>query len=102
MKNKERIELYNRYYKGVYLEQISEHEYQLYGPDETFHYMRIGFNNDINGKPNYTDINFIDPDGGPFLCVGNKIDEDKIITSIISMKIENKCVYIIEIKKEDQ
>lgn len=99
---KKRIDLYNRYYKNVYLEEIDDNEYQLHGPDETFQYMRVGFNNDIKGKPDYTDINFIDPDGGPFLSVGSKIDNDNVITSIISMKIEHKCVYIIRIKKEDQ
>lgn len=97
---KNRIELYNRYYKNVYLEQISDDEYQLYGPDESFSYMRVGFNNK-DGKTDYEDINFIDPDGGPFLKVGNKID-DKIITHIVGMIIEKKEVYIIGLKKEDQ
>lgn len=99
---KKRIELFNRYYKNVYLEQVSEHEYQLHGPEDSFQYMRIGFNNDETGKPDYTDISFIDPDGGPFLQVGNKIDNDKIITHIVGMMVENKCIYIIGIKKEDQ
>lgn len=101
---KKRIDLFNRYYKNVYLEKIDNVDgcYQLHGPDESFQYMRIGFNNDENGKPDYLDINFIDPDGGPFLQVGNKIDEDKVITDIEGMMIENKCVYFIDIKKEDQ
>lgn len=99
MDNKKRIELYNRYYKNVYLEQISDDEYQLHGPDDAFSYMRLGYNNDKNG---YTSINFIDPDGGPFLSVGSKINENNVISFINTLKIENHVVYIIKVKKEDQ
>lgn len=101
MDNKKRIELYNRYYNNVYLEQISVDEYQLHGPVEIFNYMRIGFNNDKKNI-DYTDINFIDPDGGPFLSIGTKLNNNLIISHITCMKIENKAIYVIKIKKEDQ
>lgn len=101
MENKKRINLYNRYYKNVYLEDIGNDSYQLHGPDESFSYMRIGFNNNV-GTSDYTDINFIDPDGGPFLSVGSKLDNNLIINHIMSIEIERKAVYILKLKKEDQ
>lgn len=101
-KNK-KIELYNRYYGKIYLESISENEYQLTGPDNIYSYMRIGYKNLGNGNPDYTDIQFIDPDGGPYISVGSNIGTyNEVITNITCIKVENKYVYIIKTKKDDQ
>ena len=47
-----------------------------------FEYCRIGYMND-----NKT-IEFVDPSGGPFLSIGQKISEDKEIISIINIDDE--------------
>ena len=31
-----KVQLYNRYYKGLFLRQVEEGLYQLHGPDEAF------------------------------------------------------------------
>lgn len=91
------IPLFNRYYKGLYLRQVDEDLYQLHGPDDAFKYMRIGY---IDKE--FSDINFIDPDGGPMLCVGGYVLENTI-TKIRAVKDEDgKYYYLLEIKKDDQ
>lgn len=102
-KGKEKIELYNRYYEKIYLEPISEDSYQLIGPENIYTFMRIGFKDLGKGRTDYTNIEFIDPDGGPYISVGSIIGTyNEVITNIISVKVEKKAVYIIETKKEDQ
>ena len=41
-----KIDLYNRYCKGLYLRQVEKNIYQLHGPDMVFEYMRIGYADD--------------------------------------------------------
>lgn len=90
------VQLYNRYYKGLFLRQVEEGLYQLHGPDDAFKYMRIGYIDE-----GFSDIKFIDPDGGPMLCTGDKLC-DGIISKIRSIKDENNLYYyIIEIKTDD-
>ena len=100
---KEKIELYNRYYGKVYLEPISEDSYQLIGPEGIYNFMRVGFKDLGKCRTDYTNIQFIDPDGGPYISVGSIIGtHNEVITNIICVKVEKKAVYIIEVKKEDQ
>ena len=98
---KEKIELYNRYYGKIYLEPISEDSYQLIGPEGIYNFMRVGYKDLGKCRTDYT-IEFIDPDGGPYISVGNVIGtHNEVITNIICVKVEKKAVYIIETKKED-
>lgn len=91
------IPLFNRYYKGLYLCQVDEDLYQLHGPDDAFKYMRIGYID-----KDFSDIKFIDPDGGPMLCVGGYVLENTI-TKIRAIKDdEGKYYYLVEAKKDDQ
>lgn len=100
---KEKIELFNRYYGKIYLEPISEDSYQLIGPENIYTFMRIGFKDLGKARTDYTNIQFIDPDGGPYISVGSIIGtHNEVITNIICVKVEKKAVYIIEVKKEDQ
>lgn len=99
---KEKIELHNRYYGKIYLEPISENEYQLIGPENIYSFMRIGYKNSDDCHIDYTNIQFIDPDGGPFISVGSNIgNHNEVITNITCIKVEEKVVYIIETKKDD-
>ena len=91
------IPLFNRYYKGLFLRQVDEGLYQLHGPDEVFKYMRIGYIDE-----GFSGIKFIDPDGGPMLCVGGPVLENTI-TKIRAVKDEDgKYYYLLETKKDDQ
>lgn len=91
------VHLYNRYYKGLFLRQVEEGLYQLHGPDDAFKYMRIGYIDE-----GFSDIKFIDPDGGPMLCVGEYV-WDSVITKIRTVKDDDgKYYYLLETKKDDQ
>ena len=71
------INLYNRYDSAIYLERLHDNDWILKAKDpDDLNYMRIGFTDDSHEV-----INFIDPSGGPFMAVGNQID-NKTITSI--------------------
>lgn len=100
---KEKIELHNRYFGKIYLEPISDDSYQLIGPENMYTFMRIGFKYLGNGRTDYTNIQFIDPDGGPYISIGSIIGTyDEVVTNITCIKVEKKPVYIIETKKEVQ
>ena len=102
MKKVKTRQLYNRYYGKVYLEPISEDSYQLIGPEGIYNFMRVGYKDLGKCRTDYTNIEFIDPDGGPYISVGNVIGtHNEVITNIICVKVEKKAVYIIETKKED-
>ena len=95
-------QLFNRYYGKIYLEPISEDSYQLIGPEGIYNFMRVGYKDLGKCRTDYTNIEFIDPDGGPYISVGNVIGtHNEVITNIICVKVEKKAVYIIETKKED-
>ena len=64
--------------------------------------MSVGFKYLGKCRTDYTNIQFIDPDGGPYISVGSIIGtHNEVITNIICVKVENKVVYIIETKNED-
>lgn len=62
--NTNKIKLPNRYGQNIYLEQVSPNKYKLTGD---LSYMRIGHN------PETCQIEFVDPSGGPFLAVNDKL-----------------------------
>lgn len=79
----ENIRLHSRYGNEYSLKHIGESQYAFEGNSE---YMRVGQNEDGT-------INFIDPEGGPFMSIGGLI-EDKTIRSIYFDK--NVCKWVIE------
>jgi hypothetical protein len=78
------IKLYSRYGNEYSLKHIGESQYAFEGNSE---YMRVGHNEDGT-------INFIDPEGGPFMRVGSTI-EDKVIKDIYFDK--NVCKWVIKL-----
>ena len=102
MKKVKTRQLFNRYYGKIYLEPISEYSYQLIGPENIYTFMSFGFKDLGKCRTDDTNIQFIDPDGGPYISVGSIIGtHNEVITNIICIKVEKKAVYIIETKKED-
>lgn len=94
MNNNIKIDLYNRYCKGLYLRQVEKNIYQLHGPDMVFEYMRIGYTDD-----KCSDIQFIDPAGGPFIQLGTEIAKN-IVKKIHQLKDDDgKYYFLIETEK---
>lgn len=75
-----KIKLYNRDGADLYLENCDVNLWKLSVDDKhkyVLGYIRVGYEND-----NKT-INFIDPSGGPYLSVGQRVNKDYVISSII-------------------
>ena len=77
--DKKKIKLFNRYGDDTYLEQVEGDTYLLHA-DST--YIRVIYEEDKPGK-----IFAVDPPGGPFLNVGDHV-EDMVIKEIIHKKEE--------------
>ena len=69
--NTDKIKLISRYYDEYYLTPINDNEYKFEGDSD---FMRVGY----NGSIDKSNIEFIDPSGGPMLQVGNKINNKTI------------------------
>ena len=75
-----KIKLFNRDGADLYLENCDVNLWKLSVDDKykyVLEYIRVGYETD-----NKT-INFIDPSGGPYLSVGQRIDGDYVIGAII-------------------
>ena len=68
------IKLFNRNGNKIYLKQIGEDKYELVANDA--HYIRFG----LTDKED--EFSFVDPDGGPFMKVGNYHIDDKLLNKI--------------------
>lgn len=85
----DKIYLYNRYYKNGqnYLEKIQDNKYSLHvkNPDFCRFIYKEGQSTDAN------DYYAVDPDGGPFMSLEYKINDDEKINKIY---IENEQTII--------
>lgn len=75
-----KIKLYNRDGADLYLENCGVNLWKLSVDDKhkyVLGYIRVGY--EIDNKT----INFIDPSGGPYLSVGQRVNKDYVISSII-------------------
>lgn len=75
--SKDIIKLYNRYGDNIYLENLAENKWILRGGD---HYRVI-----FDKSPN--DIKAVDPSGGPFLSIGDKVEGKEIIEIVELLNI---------------
>lgn len=87
--------LYNRYGYDIRLESLTESKWLL-KIDEKSNYTRVG-----GALPD--NIEFVDPEGGPFLSVGKTI-EGKVITKIEPLVKETYKDFILtlEDKKDEE
>lgn len=69
--NTSKIKLKSRYNDIYHLTPINDTDYKFEGDPG---YMRVGY----NGKIDSSEIQFIDPSGGPMLQVGNLVGNKKI------------------------
>ena len=76
--SKDIIKLYNRYGDNIYLENLENNKWVLRGGDD---YYRVIFDKSPD------DIKAVDPSGGPFLSVGDKVEGKEIIEIVQISKI---------------
>lgn len=69
--NTDKIKLKSRYNDIYHLTPINDDTYKFEGD---VGYMRVGY----NGKIDNSEIEFIDPSGGPMLQVGDSVGDKKI------------------------
>jgi hypothetical protein len=69
--NTSKIKLKSRYNNVYHLTPINDTNYKFEGD---IGYMRVGY----NGKIDSSEIEFIDPSGGPMLQVGDSVGDKKI------------------------
>ena len=81
------MELISRYGDKHYLDKIEDNVYKLIVSDE---YMRAG----LTDNPN--EYHFLDPSGGPFLCVGGYLPV--VNKKIKSLKFEKDKGYLITVE----
>ena len=71
------IQLFNRDYASIWLEHVKDNWYKLNAENDLYlNYLRFGLDED--GK-----IYFVDPPGGPYLSLGDKL-KDKFINKIVN------------------
>lgn len=98
MEEKKIIELGNRYGAKNYLELIGDDTYVLrFSDPQEGNWCRVGLAEGHSWEDH--EYYFVDPSGGPFLSIGNKITEDKVITRIY-LEENNYCIKVGK-KEED-
>ena len=91
-----KIDLYNRYGYDIHLESLTDSKWLL-KIDEKANYTRIG------GKNLPDNIEYVDPEGGPFLSVGGTAG-GKTITKIEALVKDkyNDFILTLEDKKDEE
>jgi len=85
------IKLSNRYKRKNYLFRVGAHTWVLHEDNSDFTRVICSEGKKWEDKDYYA----IDPDGGPFICVGSKIDDEEIIKITESDEYdEGKYVFI--------
>lgn len=93
---KDQIILPNRYRAKVSLIKVGDNMYKLNAGNQNDDYMRIGLRDGYTWEDK--EYEFIDPPGGPFLCIGYKLDDNTEVDRINMEEIGNKFEYIIRVK----
>lgn len=81
----EKIELKSRYGDIHILEKIEDKKYKFLPSDN---YMRCGLTDDKNK------YHFVDPSGGPFISVGNKLEEANAVVKSIEYMEDIKATVV--------
>lgn len=90
------IKLPNRYGYDIHLESLTDSKWLL-KIDEKANYTRVG------GKNLPDDIEYVDPEGGPFLSVGGSV-EGRAVTKIETLVKDkyNDFIITLEDKKDEE
>lgn len=88
MKPKRVIKFQSRY-PNVW-SKITEIGKKTWQYDTNSQFMRFGFDDKTNS------INFVDPEGGPFISVGSIIEKKHIVSKIYRDKATNKILFLMK------
>lgn len=88
------VDMKNRYGNEYSFEQVSENIYTIKGD---LKYWRYGGK---EGQPqmDYSDLEFVDPSGGPFIEVGMNIEGRKIVNISIEGDLDSRPNILFEVE----